>query len=139
MTHALSMDGVLKLATQGGEFHDRSATFHDRKGVATMKTFAFRWIGLMVVLAGSLVGGASAAQAQGFGLSYNSPGFSLGINQPAYYGGYYPVAPVVVPRPVVVAPGYYGPRPFYPGYGYGYRGPYHGGYGYGGHGYPHYR
>ncbi len=103
-----------------------------------MKTFGFRWVGLAVVLVGSLVGGTSVAQAQGFGFSYNSPGFSLGINQPAYYGGYYPVAPVVVPRPIVVAPGYYGPRPFYPsygyGYGYGYRGPHHYG---GGYGYPH--
>ena len=70
------------------------------------------------------------AEAQGFGFSYNSPGLSIGVNQPAYYGGYYP-APVIVPRPVVIPqpliiPG----RPYYGG-AYGYRGGYggpHGGY-----------
>ena len=100
-----------------------------------MKTLALRWIGPLVVLFGSLGGfGSKSAQAQFFGFSYNSPGLSIGVNQPAY-GGYYPVAPVVVPRPIVVAPPVvYGPRPFYPVGGYGYRGGYypgpHGPYGY---------
>ena len=106
----------------------------DRKGVATMKTLALRWIGPAVVLFGSLSGlGGSKAQAQFFGFSYNSPGLSIGVNQP-YYGGYYR-PPVVLPPPVVVAPPVvYGARPFYPG-AYGYRGGYYGGprgpYGYG--------
>ena len=96
------------------------------------KKFAQRWLFLAVVLVGFGGLGASSAPAQGFGFSYNSPGFSLGLGQNAYYGGgYYPVAPVVVPRPIVVAPPIaYGARPYYGGYGYGYRGPYHGGYGY---------
>ena len=98
-----------------------------------MKIFMQRLLGIAVILVG-INAGASIAQAQGFGLSYNSPGFSLGLGQGAYYGGgIYPVAPVIVPRPVVVAPPIiYGGRPYYGGYGpgYGYRGPYHGGYGY---------
>ncbi len=109
-----------------------------------MKTFASRWLGLgIVLLSGALGFGASRAEAQFFGLSYNSPGLSIGVNQPAYYGGgYYPgVAPVVVPRPIIVPPPVvYGPRPYYGG-AYGYRGGYghpggyyggpRGGYGYG--------
>ena len=94
-----------------------------------MKISWRRWLGLAIVLVGGLTGlGGSRAEAQFFGFSYNSPGLAIGVNQPAYYGGVYPVAPVVVPRPVVVAPGpgYYGPRGYYGGYGYGYRG----GYGY---------
>lgn len=93
-----------------------------------MKTFAFTWIAPAVVLCGVLAGPATpTAQAQFFGFSYNRPGLSIGVNQPAYVGGYYP-APVVVPQPVVVAPApvYVAPRP-YPYYGggpYGYRGPY---------------
>ena len=116
-----------------------------------MKLFAPKRLGLAVLLIVGCAGlGTSNAEAQGFGLSYNSPGLSIGINQPAYYGGgfaggYYPAAPVIVPRPVVVAPPVvYGPRPFYAGGYYGPRGPYphpggyyggpHGGpgYGYGG-------
>ena len=105
-----------------------------------MRISTRKWLGLAFVVAAGLVGvGTSPAEAQFFGFSYNSPGLSIGVNQPAYYGGYYPVAPVapvIVPRPVVVAPpAYYGPRPYYGGYGYrgGYYGGHHGGY-YGGHG-----
>lgn len=97
-----------------------------------MKMIAWKWLSLAIVLVGGLSGlGTSRAEAQFFGFSYNSPGLSIGVNQPAYYGGYYPVAPVVVPRPVVVAPPVvYGPRPYYGAYGYrgGYYGPHHGGY-----------
>jgi len=99
-----------------------------------MKTFASQWLGLAVVLAAGLSGWeTSRADAQSFGFSYNSPGLSLGINQaPPYYGGYYPVAPVYVPRPVYVAPPVYAPRPYYYQGGYGYPGAYgpRGGYGY---------
>ena len=115
-----------------------------------MRTPMFSWIAPAVVLAVTLGGvAAPQAEAQFFGFSYNSPGLSVGVNQPAYYGGYYP-APVVVPRPVVVAQPVIVPaRPYYGGaYGYrggygpphgGYYGPPHGGY-YGprgGYGYPH--
>ena len=107
-----------------------------RKGLAPMKSLLRQWLILPILaVLGWLGQGPTRAEAQYFGLSYNSPGLSIGINQPAY-GGYYPVAPVVVPRPVVVAPPVvYGPRPYYPA-PYGYRGGY-GGY-YGGHhgGYP---
>lgn len=113
-----------------------------------MKTRMFSWFGPAAVLLAGLGAPAPEAAAQGFGFSYNSPGLSIGVNQPAYYGGYYP-APVVVPRPVVVAPPpvvvapppvVVAPRPYYGGYGY--RGPYgHGPYGYYGgprpYGYPH--
>ena len=96
-------------------------------------------VGLAIVLAGGLGGlGTSSAQAQGFGLSINSPGLSVGVgNYPYYGGGYYGAGPVVVPQPVVVAPPpvIYAPQPYYrggygPGPGYG-RGPgaYGGGYG----------
>lgn len=107
------------------------------KGRSTMRSMTRKWLALTFVLVGGLSGlGTSSAEAQFFGFSYNSPGLSIGVNQPAYYGGVYPVAPVVVPRPVVVAPPLiYGGRPYYGGaYGYrggyyGPRGPYRGGYG----------
>ena len=50
-----------------------------------MKTFlqTLTWVGVLSV--GSLGLGASQAKAQGFGFSYASPGFSVGVGRPAYY------------------------------------------------------
>jgi hypothetical protein len=85
-----------------------------------------------VTAVGVLGWGATPANAQAFGLGYNSPGLSFGLGTGGYgyygggyYGGYPYVAPgpVVVPPPVVAAPVVV-PRPVIVGrpyYGYGYR------------------
>jgi len=112
-----------------------------------MKTFgkSLALAGLLVV--GGLAFGTKSAEAQ-VSLGIATPGFSLGVGPGAgygYYGGFLPapvvaapvVAPVVVPRPIVVAPPFYGPRPYYGGYYGGYRGGYPGHYGHPGYG--HYR
>ena len=107
-----------------------------------MKINARKWFGLAVLVGFGLGASGSRAEAQFFGFSYNSPGLSIGVNQPAYYGGGYYPPPVVVAPPVIVAPqpyypGTYGPRGgYYGGYRGGSYGGHHGGYPGGHHGYP---
>ena len=103
-----------------------------------MKTFgkSLALAGLLVT--GGLGVGTKPAEAQ-VAVGIATPGFSLGIGPQVgygYYGGFVP-APVILPRPVVVAPPIYAPRAYYGGFRGGYPG-YPGGY-YGRPGYAHYR
>lgn len=73
----------------------------------------------ILALGGLLVAGASPAQAQLFGIS--TPGFSMSIGGPGYYGGFYGGYPGAYGYGVPYS-GYYGGNPygggFYRGYGY---------------------
>jgi hypothetical protein len=95
----------------------------------------FRALALAGILAVMFVGlGASRAQAQGYGVNINVPGFSMSVGGgiPGAYGIYAPGVSVVAPSPVVVGSSYpvytpyYAPRAYVVPRTYYYGAPYYG-------------